>query len=124
MYKTSIRPHLDSGDITYDQAYNASFHQKLELLQYSVCLPIAGVIRGTSKEKLAEELGLESIQVRRWYSKLSCFYKLFNNKHPNYLFKLMPSRSSGYVTRNTHNLFFKTRHTFLKNSFFPSPIIE
>ena len=36
----------------------------------------------------------------------------------------MPSRSSGYVTGNTYNLFFKTRHTFLENSFFPLPIIE
>ena len=125
MYKTSIRPHLDSGDITYDQAYNASFHQKLELLQYNACLAITGAIRGTSREKLYEELGLESLQLRRWFRKLSCFYKLFKSEHPHYLFKLIPSRSSSYITRNIHNiLFFKTRHTFFKNSFFPSTIIE
>ena len=35
IYKSFIRPHLDYGDIIYDQAYNASFHQKLELLQYN-----------------------------------------------------------------------------------------
>ena len=29
IYKRFIRPHLDYGDIIYDQAYNASFHQKL-----------------------------------------------------------------------------------------------
>ena len=29
IYKSLIRPHLDYGDITYDQAYNVSFHQKL-----------------------------------------------------------------------------------------------
>ena len=29
IYKSFIRPHLDYGDIIYDQAYNASFHQKL-----------------------------------------------------------------------------------------------
>ena len=33
IYKTFIRPHLDYGDIIYDQAYNAAFHQKLELVQ-------------------------------------------------------------------------------------------
>ena len=33
IYKSFIRPHLDYGDIIYDQAYKASFHQKLELLQ-------------------------------------------------------------------------------------------
>ena len=57
IYKSFIRPHLDYGDIIYDQAYNASFHQKLELLQYNACLAITGAIRGTSREKLYEELG-------------------------------------------------------------------
>ena len=47
IYKSFIRPHLDYGDIIYDQAYNASFHQKLELLQYNACLAITGAIRGT-----------------------------------------------------------------------------
>ena len=50
IYKSFIRPHLDYGDIIYDQAYNASFHQKLELLQYNACLAITGVIKGTSRE--------------------------------------------------------------------------
>ena len=80
--------------------------------------------RSTSREKLYEELGLESLQLRRWFRKLSCFYKLFHSEHPRYLFKLIPSRSSSYVTRNIHNIpFCKTRHTFLKNSFFPSTVI-
>ena len=47
IYKSFIRPHLHYGDIIYDQAYNASFHQKLELLQYNACLAITGAIRGT-----------------------------------------------------------------------------
>ena len=28
IYKCLIRPHLDYGNIIYDQAYNLSFHQK------------------------------------------------------------------------------------------------
>ena len=67
IYKSFIRLHLDYGDIIYDQAYNKSFHQKLELLQYNACLAITGAIRGTSREKLYEELGLESLQLRRWF---------------------------------------------------------
>ena len=68
---------------------------------------------------------MESLQIHRCYRKLSCFCKLFNSKHPHYLFKLIPSRSSGYVTRSIHNIpYFKTRHTFLKSSLFPSTIIE
>ena len=30
IYKSLIRPHLDYGDIIYDQAYNVSFHQKID----------------------------------------------------------------------------------------------
>ena len=72
-----------------------------------------------------EELGLESFQLRRWFRKLSFFYKLFNSKHPNYLFELIPLRSSKYVTRNIHNIrLLKTRRTFFKNSSFTSTIIE
>ena len=95
--KRFSRPHLDYGDIIYDQAYNASFHQKLELLQYNACLAKTGAIRGTSRKKLYEELGLESLQLRLWLRKQSCLYKLFNSEHPYYLFKLIPSRSFSYV---------------------------
>ena len=52
IYKSFIRPHLDYGDFIYDESYDASFHQKLELLQYHDCLVITGAIRGTSREKL------------------------------------------------------------------------
>ena len=52
IYKSFIRPHLNYSDIIYDQAYNTSFHQKLELLQYNACLAITGAIRDTSRENL------------------------------------------------------------------------
>ena len=38
------------------------FHQKLESIQYNACLAITGAIRGKSKEKLYQELALESLQ--------------------------------------------------------------
>ena len=54
-----MRPHLDHGDVIYDQAYNVSFHQKLESIQYNSSLAITGTIRGTSAEKIYNELVLE-----------------------------------------------------------------
>ena len=39
MYKAFARPHLDYGDIIYDEAYNKAFHQKLEFIQYNTYLP-------------------------------------------------------------------------------------
>ena len=68
---------------------------------------------------------MESLQLGRWFRKLFLFYKLFNSEHSNSLFKLIPLRSSNYITRNIHNIpLLKTRHTFFKNSFFPSSVIE
>ena len=61
IYKSFIRPQLDYGDIIYDQVYNASFQQKVESIKYNAALAITRPIGGTSKEKLFEELGLESL---------------------------------------------------------------
>ena len=47
--KALIRPHLDYGDVVYDYPGNASFMQKPES------------VRGTSRDKLYSELGLESL---------------------------------------------------------------
>ena len=63
IYKGFVRPHLDYGDITYDQAYNASFHQKLELLQCNARLAIKRAIRGTSRKQLYQDLALESLEL-------------------------------------------------------------
>ena len=60
--KALMRPHLDYGDMIYDEAYNERFHQKLESIQYNACLALSGAIRGSSREKLYHELGLKSLQ--------------------------------------------------------------
>ena len=125
LHKPFVRPHLDYCDILYDQARNASFHQKLEFLQYNACLAICWVIRGSSREKLYQELGFESLQQRRSYRKLCSFYKVFKNEIPCYLFNIIPIRNSSYITRKYANIpIYKTNYSFFKNSYFPSTIIE
>ena len=47
IYKTFIRSRLGHDDIIYDQVYNSAFHDKLDSVQYNVCLAITGAIRGT-----------------------------------------------------------------------------
>ena len=120
-----MRPHLDYGDILYDQAFNMSFHQKLESIQYRACLAITGAIRGTSREKIYQELGLESLQSRRWYRKLAMFYKIYKNKSPFNLFKVILEKTSSYATKNVAGIpLIKIKRNFFKNTFFPSGIIE
>ena len=124
VFKSFIRPHLDYGDIIYDQAY-ISFHQKLESIQYNSALAITGAIRGTSTEKLYNELGLETLEKRRWYRKLCCFYKVYKSHSPKYLFNIIPVTMSRYNKRNINNIpQFKVKHNFFQNSFFPSAVIE
>ena len=125
IYKSFIRPHLEYGDFIYDQAYNASFQQKVERIQYNAALAITGVIRGTSKENLFEELSLESLQHRRWYGKLCCFYKILKDQSPKYLFNIIAKLNKPYSTRNANHIpHFKIKHSFIKNTFYPSVIIE
>ena len=114
-----MRVHLDYGDIIYDEAYNETCHQKLESIQYNTCLALLGAIRGSSREKLYHELGLESLQRRRWYRRLCLFYKIFKEDKPVYLFNLIPTKNSNYNTRHTDkiNLIY-AKHNFFKKIFF------
>ena len=121
IYKTLVRPHLDCGDMIYNQTYNVSFHRKLESIQYSACLAITGTIRGTSNEKL----GLETLQSRRWFRKLCLFYKIVNNQSPSNLFDYIPNTDRIYNTRNAADVpRIKSKHNSLNNSYIPSTIIE
>ena len=52
MYQGFVRPHLDYDDLIYDEAYNETFHQKLESIQYNARLALSGAIRGSSREEL------------------------------------------------------------------------
>ena len=65
IYKSFVRPHLDYGDIIYDQPNNENFCNKLETVQYNATLAITVSIQGTSKVKLYTKLGLESLKSRR-----------------------------------------------------------
>ena len=55
----------------------------IESVQYNAALAITGAIRGSSREKLYKELGLESLQDRRWYRNY-IIYKTMHNDCPLY----------------------------------------
>ena len=67
IYKSFIRPHLDYADVIFDKPSNATFSNRIESAQYNAALAITGTIRGTSKEKLHQELGFERMKERRWF---------------------------------------------------------
>ena len=72
----------------------------LEKVQYQACLVITSTIQGMSRESLYKELGLESLQIRRWYGKMIFFYKISNGLTPKYLSDtIRVSNDSCYNTR-------------------------
>ena len=94
--KAFIIPNIDYCDFIYDQTSNESFYNNLKKLQYNAALTITGAIKRTSKLKFYEELGLESLKFRRWMCCLCVFYKIKTRGHPDYLYKLIPAKSSSY----------------------------
>ena len=79
IHKSFIRPHLDYSNVIFDKTSNATFSNRIESAQYNAALAITGTIRGTSKEKPYQKLGLETMKERRWFRRLCCFYRTLNN---------------------------------------------
>ena len=86
LYKLYVRPHLDYGDVIYptpakicefshDTMLNTNM-EKQESVQYSAALEVTGAWRGVgpSREKLYNELGWESLNLRRWSRRLVMFF--------------------------------------------------
>ena len=76
----------------------------IESVQYNAALAITGAIRSSSREKLYQELGFESLRDRRWYRKLCFYYKIRHNDCPLYLTKYIPIfEPSAYSLRSNHH---------------------
>ena len=82
MYKIFIRPHFDYCDVIYhiphltnpfesSITFNALM-ERVEKIQYQAAL--AGTWQGTSRNKLYDELGWESLSDRRWCRRLIPFF--------------------------------------------------
>ena len=110
IYKSFVRPHLDYSDVIYDQHYNS----------YNWCY------RRFFLRKRYQELGLESLKQRWWFWELCYFFKIAKNQSPKYLFDKIHTTKTAYRTRNNIDniLRLNVKHTFFKNSFFPSTVIE
>ena len=54
-----LRTDLYYADINYDKPLNQSFKRKTEMGQYNAALIITGAFKGTLRDKIYQELGLE-----------------------------------------------------------------
>ena len=96
---------------------------KIESLQYNAALVVTGAIRGSSKEKLFQEVGFEYLSSRRWSRKLCLFYKIVVNKSPDYLYNYVSTLNHSYQTGSGDKfLHMCCRTEYFANSFFPYTI--
>ena len=98
------------------------------MVQYNAALVITGAFKGTSRDRIYTELGLESLAEWRWSRKIFFFHKIVNGLLPVYLQSYISYCGEGvYRTRsaNQKNLRqFSTRTKIFESSFFPYCIKE
>ena len=119
IYKTFICSHFDYSDVTYDQSYKSLFHEKLESIQYNIAVAVTGAIRGSSTEKLYQELVLESLQSRYCFRKCCQFYKILKYKSPRHHFNIISTKLRVNNTRYCDIPLLKIKHNYFRISFFP-----
>ena len=120
IYKAYIRPHLDYGDIIYDKPNVQNFINRVESVQYNAALAITGAIRGTSQERIYNELGIESLEKRRWYRRMCLFWKIINGLTPSYLKDSLPQiQFSRNPTRQNQFSIVSKNTGYFSKSFYP-----
>ena len=121
-YKMYVRPHLDYGDVIFHNQRKDLMYL-IERVQYKAALIVSGCWQGTSRERLYEELGWESLSDRRWARRLTIFYKINNGLAPSYLSNHIPQRHE--ISVNLRNRADSTpfiRPERNENSFYPYAI--
>ena len=95
MYKAVVRSHLDYCDVIYD-VLSKTHHpplgrtlgplmEKVEGIQYQAALAITGAWQGSSRSKLYDELGWETLSDRRKFRRALQIHKIINNNTISYL---------------------------------------
>ena len=88
MYKALVRSHLDYCDIIYHISSvqtqfglaQTDLMENAERIQYQAALAITGAWQGSSRSKLYEELGWESLSDRRWCRRILQIHKVVSDK--------------------------------------------
>ena len=132
MNKALVRSHLDYCDIIYhipptshEPPLGVTLHDHMEMIektQYQAALAVTGAWQGTSRVKIYEELGWESLSDRRMCKRVLQLHKIIDEKSPNYLRdKLPPNRN---VVINLPYVFhdIRCRTDRYQNSFYPNAV--
>ena len=137
IYKLYVRPHLDYGDVVYHipdknsatfDSENDTIHPlmaRIESVQYEAARVVSGAWKGTSRDKLYNDLGWESLHHRRNFRRLCILYELQKNDFPKYLsenINLCKPKKSLRLINNQSLTNWPCRTSKFRYSFFPSAI--
>ena len=129
-----IRSHLDycdfifhipalSSGLSHDINLNYLM-DSLERLQYQAALAVTGTWKGSSRCKLYEQLGWETLHDRREFRRLTQFYKIMNGLTPSYLLEPVPDPLTHLFGSRSTNVLpcIPCRNDRYKNSFYPDAV--
>ena len=126
IYKSLVRPNLDCADVIQDKPFNEYFKTKSKMNQCRAALVITWTIKGSSRDRFYQEIGLESLADRRWSRKIFFFHKIVNGLLPSYLQSYLNHYNYGeYQTRSACQNKIKTlsrRTKAFNSSFYPYSI--
>ena len=92
-------------------------------IMWNVDIALTVAIKGCSREKLYQELGLAYLYRRRWARRLCLLYEVFSTGQPSYINDLLPPLRSSGRHINFFNLV-ACKSEYLKNSFISNVIYE
>ena len=134
IYKLYVRPHMDYADILYNVSERDKTNifpnevtndmaRKIESVQYEAARITTGAWNKTSRSKLYDDLGWETLSDRRTCRKLTLLYEIQKEKLPRYLHSTLDAQQYNENSR-FHNKgllkIFICRTNKYKLSFFPS----
>ena len=76
--------------------------EKVERIQYQAALAVTGAWQGSSRCKLYDELGWESLSERRWCRRILQVHKIVSNNTPSYLKDKLPRHRRPLYSQNNN----------------------
>ena len=102
----------------------SSLMEKVEIIQYQAALAITGAWQGSSRSKIYDELGWETLSDRRKYRRVLQIHKIVNNNTLSYLNEKLPPYCREMFSGNIRTIFhaIKCKSYRYMNSFFPDAV--
>ncbi len=125
IYISDMRPILEYASVVWD---GCTEYEKtsLERIQYEAARIVTGLTRSASIENIQNEIGWQSLSIRRTMQKLVIMYKSIHGLTPSYVRNLLPPTVGAvtpYNLRNNHNINIPhSRLETYKRSFLPSAV--